>query len=152
MFTTERQMLRNVSPKTLIWYRASYRAFEPYLGPLAVNQDIRSAVKAGIIGLGARLSPVSINGHVRCLNCFFNWLYTENYLKDRLKFGKLKEPESLPKTLPDKDIDILLAYKPTHGQEKTAHVIALAILAWALARSYPGLLSRTDSSEPASWP
>lgn len=128
IFTRERQTLRNVSPKTLIWYRASYRAFASHLEPLTLDDDIRSAVKAGIMGLANRISPVSINGHLRCLNCFFNWLHVEGYLKDRLKFGKLKEPESLPKVLPDHDIDILLSYKPTPAQERAAHVIALAIL------------------------
>ena len=39
-----------------------------------------------------------------------------------------------------------------NGVETTTELLRQNPGPWALARSYPGLLSRTDSSEPASWP
>ena len=128
VFIQERKVLKNVSPKTIIGYQCAYKAFESSLDPLTVADDLRGAVKAGIDSLHSRLSPISINDYLRCLNAFFNWMQTEGYLKDRLKIGKLTEPETLPKILPEQEIDKVLLYKPQRMTERTIHLMALCIL------------------------
>ncbi len=54
-FITERQYLKNVSPKTLLWYRDSFKAFEGAL-------DSRAAVVSRVTVLRQRgVSAISVN-------------------------------------------------------------------------------------------
>ena len=92
VFVRERELLKNVSPNTLIWHQQSYRAFQPFIGTLDIDDDLRGAVKAGIGNLAGHLKASSVNGYVRSMNAFFNWLHAEGYVKDRLKFGRLPAP------------------------------------------------------------
>jgi hypothetical protein len=60
LFIRERQYLKAVTSKTLIWYKSSFKAFENAL-------DSKQAVMQRIADLRERgVSPVSINSYLRC--------------------------------------------------------------------------------------
>lgn len=49
-FTQERKYLKNVTPRTLTWYRHSFKAFEGALGdkPRSFDESPRCATEASI--------------------------------------------------------------------------------------------------------
>src|SRR5689334_18907739 len=60
-FVKERKYLHNVSPATLSWYAASWKAWEKYQPDFVIN-----AREAGV-------SPATVNCYLRCLNAYFRW-------------------------------------------------------------------------------
>jgi len=69
-FISERRYLQNVSPKTLEWYKCSFKAFEPYLAEIANQNELRNAVRKAVMEMSraGKLSPTSINDYARCIN------------------------------------------------------------------------------------
>jgi hypothetical protein len=69
-FVAERRYLHNVSPKTLEWYKCSFKAFQPYLATVSDQCELRLAVKKAVMEMSeaAKLSPTSINDYARCIN------------------------------------------------------------------------------------
>ena len=62
----ERQYLKNVTPKTLAWYRDSFKSF--------TGCETESQYKARIIELRQRgVKAVSVNTWGRCINAYLNW-------------------------------------------------------------------------------
>jgi hypothetical protein len=71
-FITERQYLKNVSEKTILWYRHSFRAFEGALSS-------KSSIVDRITELRLRkVSAISVNTYLRCINAYFRWLHVEH--------------------------------------------------------------------------
>jgi hypothetical protein len=63
-FAQERKYLKNVTPRTLAWYRHSFKAFEG-------ATSSRAEMTTRIAELRERgISPVSINTYVRCINAY----------------------------------------------------------------------------------
>ena len=61
-FIQERRYLLGVSPRTLIWYKCSFKAFEGAMGS-------KEAVRQRIVELRQRgVSTITINSYLRCIN------------------------------------------------------------------------------------
>src|SRR5258708_36412250 len=87
-FIRERQYLKAVSPKTIIWYGCSFKAFEGAL-------ESKEAARQSIVELRQRnVSPITINSHLRCINAYFRWLHDE-YRKDLVTIPNLKEEQNI---------------------------------------------------------
>jgi hypothetical protein len=68
-FIRERQYLKAVSPKTIIWSACSFTAFDGAL-------ESKEAVRQRIVELRQReVSPITINSYLRCINAYFRWLH-----------------------------------------------------------------------------
>ena len=80
-FLKERQYLKNVTRKTLIWYQTAFQAFAR-LVTVATPADLnRRVLQAFVIGLRQRgVAPVSCNTYAKALNSFFKWLHSEGHL------------------------------------------------------------------------
>ena len=92
-FIQERTYLKNVTPKTIQWYRHSFRAFEGAM-------ESRAMVGARITKLRtAGVSAISVNTYLRAVNAFFRWAHTEGHLPELLRVPKLKEPQHVLATL-----------------------------------------------------
>ena len=82
-FLRERTYIQNITPRTLEWYRAAWRAFEPSqvpasptdeATPLITKQDLQRFV----IHLRERgVKPVSCNCWLRAMNAFCGWLHEQ---------------------------------------------------------------------------
>ena len=67
---TERRYLKNITPKTLAWYRDTFNAFSDASDALESESDI----KQRIVALRTRgVSPMSVNSWLRCINAYFRW-------------------------------------------------------------------------------
>jgi site-specific recombinase XerD len=71
-FIQERLYFTGVSPRTVDWYKCSFRQFE---GALASRQSMMDRIKV-LKDRGA--SHISINSYLRCINAYFNWLHKEH--------------------------------------------------------------------------
>ncbi len=75
LFVNERKHLKNVSPKTLEWYKFSMRAFEAHIGQTSiVAPDLKPVLKKAVVALaGSNLQASSVNDYLRALNAFLRW-------------------------------------------------------------------------------
>src|ERR1700678_2483142 len=98
-FISERRYLQNVSPKTVEWYRNSFRAFHPYLSTVTNENELRTAFRTGVTEMAqsGNLAPVFINDYSRRLNAFMKWLREEGHITQTIRMTKLKEPEKRSK-------------------------------------------------------
>ena len=64
-FVSERRYLQNVSPKTLEWYKCSFKAFDPYIAGATNQNDLRLAVRKAVMEMSeaGNLSLTSINDY-----------------------------------------------------------------------------------------
>src|SRR5438477_10715638 len=78
-FIQERIYLQNVSPRTVDWYRQTFKWLEKY--PLT-----EQGLKELVVGMRqAGLEATSCNNRIRCVNAFLKWAGSP------LKVAKLKE-------------------------------------------------------------
>jgi hypothetical protein len=99
LFVKERRYLNNVSPKTLEWYKYSFRAFAPQLKDCP-PQELRAALKNAVMALSARkLQASSINDYIRALNAFLQWAKAEGHLAELIRLERLREEQRLIPTL-----------------------------------------------------
>ena len=113
------------TPKTVTWYRTSLRLFMDYLidsgvSPILGQMSVE-LVREYVLHLQTRnrfephpytptrdqrLSPISVQGYVRGLKAFFNWLYKEGYSEDHLlqRLNPPKAPRKLIEPLTDVEL------------------------------------------------
>jgi integrase/recombinase XerD len=115
-FIKERIYLKNVSPRTVEWYREAFK----WLGKFPLTDD---GLKEFVIAMRqAGLKPVSCNGRIRVANAFLKWLGSP------LKLPRLKEEEKIPANFHEKDIARLLSWKPTTATGRRLHTFVCTLL------------------------
>jgi integrase/recombinase XerD len=120
-FITERRYLKNVSPKTILWYEQSFRSFGGAL-------DSKSAIVSRIAVLRQRgVSAISVNSWLRCINAYFRWLHTEHG-RELIRIPRLQEERKVLATLSPEQIKRLLQYRPKGKNRTKAHLTACVIL------------------------
>ena len=113
-FLTERKYLKNVTDKTLVYYRCAFRSWE---------QHSQGDWKTWIVNLGqGGVSAISINTYSCAMNAYWKWAGTG------LKVAYLKEEEKILATLNRDQIKRILAFKPKGRNQTRAHVTAMLIL------------------------
>lgn len=117
------------SPQTAIWYQTALGQFLHYLRQQRIEPVLGSVdselVRQYILHLQTRpkyedhpisqtngkLSPVTVQGYVRAMKAFFNWLYREGYTEEfRLARVKVpKVPRKLIEPLSETEVATILA-------------------------------------------
>jgi integrase/recombinase XerD len=120
-FIMERKYLKNVSPKTIVWYTQSFRAFEGAM-------ESKAAIVTRIAELRDRgLSAISVNTYLRCVNAYLNWLRTEHN-QPFLKIPRLKEEQKVIKTFSRQQVEALISFRPSGVNFCRVHVVVSLIL------------------------
>jgi integrase/recombinase XerD len=119
-FLQEKTFLSNLAPKTLSFYRQSFKAFALTF-PLTQNRLNSIVVSLREQGKTANC----VNSYIRGINPFLSWLFENGHLQDRLRVKKLKCEEKQMRTFSDAQIRAILNCKP---KTKTEHRL-LALLA-----------------------
>ena len=129
--------LLNRSPKTISWYNDILNRYFSFLesnnllkpiGELGTHElkaylsQLKSSSKwenkQDTKGNKGKLSPYSIQGHVRAIKAFWGWLFKEEYIKDSplARFPLPKVPNQLINTLTEDNLGLLFSsidkYKP----------------------------------------
>ncbi len=136
-FIQERKYLKAVSPKTIVWYHCSFKAF-------AGAMESKAAVNQRIVELRERkVSPITINSYLRAVNAYFMWLHKEHG-KELIRISKLKEEQKILNTFTKEHVQRLLHFKPNGTNQTRAHVVGLLLLDTGLRISEALGLAKED--------
>jgi len=135
-FLRERTYLKNVTPKTRVWYESAWKAFKlTQPADLAVREIdsptalTRANLSAFVVASRDRgLRPVTVNTWLRALNAYCRWLHEERVLRDRVKLSPLKVEKRILKTLDENALRALLSFRPRNYPQWRVQITACAIL------------------------
>ena len=114
-FIQERTYLKNVSPRTIDWYRESFRWLN---NPEPAQSDLTDLV----IRMRQRgLKATSCNNRIRAVNAYLKWKGSELHLQ------KLKEPAHIMPTYSLDDIHRVMAWKPVSWYDKRLQLLLLTL-------------------------
>ena len=121
-FVQERTYLKNVTPKTVQWYRHSFQAFDG-----AITD--RSSILSRITMLRDRgVSAISGNTYLRAVNAYFRWCHSEGHVPELIRVPKLKEPEQIPATLTPEQVQRVIRFN--HAVEISAGFMPSRAFCW----------------------
>jgi site-specific recombinase XerD len=126
LFLKERTYIKNVSNKTLTFYRTSFRAYQKIVGSstLPTKQDLNKFV----IGMREQgIKPVSCNTYIRGITSFLMWLYENDHLAEHLKIKQIKCEQRVMKTFDEHELRRIINHKPRKVLLKI-HIIVLVAL------------------------
>lgn len=130
-FLQERRFLKNCSPKTLRSYGQAWDAFESVLLPVKKSEEVRAAVKTGVVEMmsAGKLQPSSINVYLRAVNAFMRWGGDEEHFNPPIKsVPLLKTPTKVIPTLNETQVQHIVQFKPKWRKERRVHAMALLVL------------------------
>jgi integrase/recombinase XerD len=130
-FLQERRFLKNCSPKTLRSYGQAWDAFESVLLPVKNAEEVRAAVKTGVVEMmsAGKLQPSSINVYLRAINAFVRWGSDEEHFKPPIKSVQLlKTPAKVIPTLNENQVQHIVQFKPKWRKERRVHAMAMLVL------------------------
>lgn len=115
--------------KTISWYK---EMLKPFVQEVALEDLNIFSVRKYIASLRERgLKPASIDGHIRAIKVFLNFLYEEGYLSENLskKLKRQKLPFQYPYVLSDEQVnDLLKACNKKTWEGFRNYVIVLTFL------------------------
>jgi integrase/recombinase XerD len=115
-FIQERIYLQNVSPRTVDWYRQTFKWLEKY--PLT-----EEGLKSLVVGMRqAGLEATSCNNRIRCVNAFLKWAGSP------LKVAKLKEDTKVMPTYTADQLKSIIDFRPKTSGDKRLHTIVLTLI------------------------
>jgi len=114
-FIRERMYFKNVTPKTALWYRHSFHAFDG-------ATDSKTAIGDRIVKLrGAGVSAISVKTYLRAINAYFRWMQSEGYVSELIRIPKLKEEQKVLAT-PSPLRTVL--WPPSHPTKKLVRTVS----------------------------
>jgi integrase/recombinase XerD len=133
-FLRERVYLKNVTPKTRIWYESAWRAFTSAHAnrpdrlsgsPLITRNDLNHFV----VHLRERgVKPVSCNTWVRALNAFCRWLHEQGEIPTVVKLAPQRLEKRLLRTHDEAVLRALLTFRPKDFAQWRVHALVSTIL------------------------
>ncbi len=111
-FLTERRHLRNVSPKTIVYYRCAFKSWAKHGGE--PKQWVINLRQAG-------LSAISVNTYICAMNAYWRWL------GNGLHLDYLKEEEKVLSTFPLDAVNRLISHHHETHQRKQVRIPAMSI-------------------------
>lgn len=128
-FVRERRYLKNVTPKTVVWYETAFQAFTRAV-PLAELGDLsKPRLQDFVVALRQRgLAPVSCNTYLKALNAFFAWLHAEGHLTQPLALPPQRTEKRVLQVLSIEQLQRLLAFKPKTPAQWRSYVLACTLM------------------------
>jgi site-specific recombinase XerD len=135
-FLRERTYLKNISPKTRVWYQTAWKSFTAAMPATfaTVERDTttlitRADLSAFVVALRDRnVRPVSVNTWLRAINAFCRWLHEEGLAHEGVRLKPLRLERRLVQTIDTSGLRLLLAYRPRGFAERRVHTVACTIL------------------------
>jgi integrase/recombinase XerD len=110
-FIKERIYLYNVSPRTVQWYRESFK----WLATVPLTED---GLKELVIKMRmSGLKPISCNNRIRAINAYLKWAGAE------LSMSRVKQEQVILPTLTAEQISALVHWKPRRQTERRLHAL-----------------------------
>lgn len=101
-FLRERRYLKNVTPKTVIWYENAFDALTRSVAVSAPNDLTKPVLQEFVVRLRERgLSPVSCNTYIKAINAVLAWLHAEGHLSTKLSLPPQRTEKRVVQTFSD---------------------------------------------------
>jgi integrase/recombinase XerD len=126
LFVKEKTYLANSSPKTIAFYRGSFKAYLRFVPACLPSKETILNFVAGM--KEADMKPVTSNVYIRGLNSFFTWLFENHYIPENLKIKQLKAEFKVMTYLSDVQVRALLNYKPKGKAQTRVWTMAMVCL------------------------
>jgi integrase/recombinase XerD len=133
-YILDRKYLRNVSPKTLLWYKDIQRAF-PALNIESPQTFRESAMQAVRGHLERGVKPVSVNSWLTGVRAYGIWLWQEGHLKEKPRIELLKYEQKILITLSKESLHHIINFRPKGQTLTRSHLATLTILDCGLRAS-----------------
>lgn len=123
-FISERRYLANVTEATIQWYTHAFKWLE-------TDAPSQEDLKAAVLKMRAKgLRATGCNSAIRALNAYVHWADAGADIKcspacKHPKLAELKEPQCVLPTFTDKQIRLLVEWKPKDRFERRLHLILL---------------------------
>jgi integrase/recombinase XerD len=131
-FLREKRLCQNVSPATLSWYEQSLKT-------LGTENPTDDDLKQFVITLRQRgLKATGVNCKIRAVNSYLKWSGSP------LRIARLKEPSRIPPTFTERQVKLLVGYKPRNFDQRRLHLLILTLLDCGLRISEAISLRVTD--------
>ena len=128
-FLKERTYLKNVTDRTLVWYRVAFKNYAAVTAHEAVALPTKATLQHFVVTLRERgIKPVTCNTYVGAMNAFCGWLHEEGHARERVKLPKLRVERRLLTLLDDAQMRVLIGYKPKTFRQARVHLAVLLIL------------------------
>ena len=143
--------LANLSPRTVTWYEEQFQRvwMQAYSLPLA---DVTlPLIRERLAVLSQQVKPATVNGFIRALKAFFNWLQEEEYpvaLNPR-KLKPLKTEKRLPPILTPEQLTALLSQPDDTWTGKRDHCLMSLLLDTGIRISESLAIRLSDVDETA---
>ena len=126
-FIRERQLLSNVSPSTLEWYKHSFKWLRT---DCPSQEELRDAV---LRMRDKGLKATGCNSAIRAINTYVHWVNAGPDVKcgsacKHPKIAQLKEPQLVLPTFTEQQVRLLVAWKPKGQYERRLHLLILFLL------------------------
>lgn len=126
-FCKEKEYVKNSSPHTILFYKASYQKFKQILGDdIDLNNNHLTYFVLGMREKG--LIPSTCNVHIRGMNSFLSWLFENEYISEQLKIKQLKIEQKVMKTFTDQQLKSIFSFKPKTFSEARLHAILSLVI------------------------
>jgi integrase/recombinase XerD len=126
-FLKERTYLKNVTPRTLVWYQVAFKNYRK-----AVGDDVlptRAALQQFVIHERDRgIRPVTVNTYVTAMNAVCAWLHQEGHIDEPVRLKKLRVEKRMLDLLNDTQLRALIAFRPKTYRQWRTHTAVLLVL------------------------
>ncbi|SRR6266404_1751525 len=128
-FVKERKYLKNVTPKTIIYYNNSWDSFRRMVPIENTDQLSRLLLNEYVVNLReSGIKPVSCNTYISGINAFLNWLHEGGHIREGLTIKKLKVEQQVVKTIEEDALKAILTFKPKTFGEYRVHALLCLLL------------------------
>jgi len=125
-FIKSRQYLKNVTTKTVAWYRDSFRSFERFHSADNYSKQSLTAFLMALRDSG--VSPISCNTYCRAINAYLKWFHEEGYASDLLRIPPLKTEKKILATFSRLQVDAFLRFRAKTFSGFRLHALAALLL------------------------
>ena len=128
-FLRERRYLKNVTPKTIVWYETAFKAFTRTVTVERPADLTKALLSDFVVRLRERgVSPVSCNTYGKALNVFFGWLVTEGHLHDNLALSPQRTEKRVLQLVTTDNLRRLVTFKPKTIAQWRSYVLACTLV------------------------
>ncbi len=126
-FIVEKTYLENRSPRTISWYRQTFKAYKKIVGTSQILN--KEKLNQFIIELRQRgVSVGGCNAYIKGMNSFLVWLYQNGHLGEPLRMKVLKKEKKVMRAFTDEELYRLVSFWPTTFTEYRLHTLICTLI------------------------
>ena len=122
-FLKERTYLKNVTPRTLVWYQVAFKCYRRSFSADTPSLPTKATLQQFVVHERDRgLRPVTCNTYIGAMNAFCVWLHQEGHIPERVKLPKLRVERRVLMLRNDTQMRVLIGYKPKTFRQARLHL------------------------------